>query len=75
MDSIARNMVTELNPPLKPCPFCGSLNLKTTTTTMGHGNLTCCIQCYRCGCCGPDDMTAAYNNTKMSIEELWNERL
>lgn len=43
---------------LKPCPFCGSLDLVETGTA---------IMCFKCGATGPD-------STSDNEDYLWNNR-
>jgi len=57
---------------LKPCPFCGSENLRRATPGQRY------IECLNCGVYGPDHFDKM-NYTQWTIVEanlvdLWNER-
>ncbi len=61
-----------MNEELKPCPFCGSNDLrKSKDFTIKDKNLICLVcdvQCNNCGCDGPK---LFYTNDTV---KAWNER-
>lgn len=53
---------------LKPCPFCGSKDLKISVYN-NKGGTVYQVYCYRCGANGPD-----YGDNKQWAINAWNKR-
>lgn len=56
-----------MNIELKPCPFCGSDNVKINYPVYYSGEV-CNVQCYDCNC-----TTAAFYSPEKA-SEAWNRR-
>lgn len=61
-----------------PCPFCGSTDLVTSTSTEDREGTPACVMCESCGACGPSD----YFKNKVDTKDLyivaksgWNDRV
>jgi len=57
---------------MKPCPFCGSVDLRTSTTSKIEDNkFVCQIQCIQCMFCGAEGPKKFYVNDPVS---KWDDR-
>ena len=56
---------------IKPCPFCGSKDIKEGTHSGGHGQGSSTVKCRGCGAEVGESWTKGYK----SALDVWNNRV